>query len=278
MKDPRAISMKLLAVSRKIGMNHQALLIRYFHERLLERLSRSAHREKLRLKGGSLIYSWQGEKARPTVDIDFSGSDIKNDEQEVTKIFKEIIQVKCDDGVEFHEKSLSVSVISEQNQYNGIRLKVKGSLGNIEQNIQVDVGFGDVITPAALELRYPVILEEFESPVVFAYTAETVIAEKLQAIIALAQLNSRMKDFYDVYTLLQSQTINADVLRAAIDQTFKTRNTPVVFNSPVFEERFYTDKSRNVMWTAFLKKINARGITFQEVVQFIKSKIDELYG
>lgn len=174
-----AVSMKLLAYARKCGVNHQMLLIRFFHERFLYRVSVSAFSAHLLLKGGNLLYATQGQMARPTIDIDFSGIQLSNNAKEIEAIFKHIIAISSNDAVLFDSESLMCQAINEQNQYTGIRIKVIAQLGNIRQNIQIDIGFGDVTTPAPIVLHYPVLLEEFEVPVIYACSMETVIAEKI---------------------------------------------------------------------------------------------------
>ncbi len=276
MSNANAISIKLLEYSKKYKVNHQMILIRFFHERLLFRVSVSAYKNHLLLKGGNLLYSIQGNTARPTVDIDFSGNKISNDIEEIKKMFLQILAIETNDGVIFNAETLNASEINEQNQYTGVRVKVIAQLANIKQNIQIDIGFGDVITPAPQTLHYPILLEDFEVPIIQAYTIETVIAEKLQAIIILAQLNSRMKDFYDIYSLLKSEKINFEVVKEAITQTFNNRNTPVNFDSIVFKEEFYTDANRLKMWNSFLTKIKAEEIPFEIVVKRIEKLVLEI--
>ena len=277
MSNANAISMKLLEYSKKYKVNHQMILIRFFHERLLFRVSVSEFKNHLLLKGGNLLYSIQGNTARPTVDIDFSGNIISNDIEEIKKMFLQILAIETNDGVIFNAETLNASEINEQNQYTGVRVKVIAQLANIKQNIQIDIGFGDVITPAPQTLHYPILLEDFEVPIIQAYTIETVIAEKLQAIIILAQLNSRMKDFYDIYSLLKSEKINLEVVNEAITQTFNNRNTPVNFDSIVFKEEFYTDVNRLKMWNAFLTKIKADNISFETVIKTIEQLVKDVF-
>ena len=277
MSNANAISMKLLEYSKKYKVNHQMILIRFFHERLLFRVSVSEFKNHLLLKGGNLLYSIQGNTARPTVDIDFSGNIISNDIEEIKKMFLQILAIETNDGVIFNAETLNSSEINEQNQYTGVRVKVIAQLANIKQNIQIDIGFGDVITPAPQTLHYPILLEDFEVPIIQAYTIETVIAEKLQAIIILAQLNSRMKDFYDIYSLLKSEKINLEVVNEAITQTFNNRNTPVNFDSIVFKEEFYTDVNRLKMWNAFLTKIKADNISFETVIKTIEQLVKDVF-
>ncbi len=271
-----SISMKLLAYSKKYNVNHQMILIRFFHERLLYRVSISDYREHLHLKGGNLLYSFQENTARPTVDIDFSGSNITNDVEEIKQIFLQIINTPVDDAVIFDTETMTVSEINEQHQYIGVRVKILAQLANIKQHIQIDIGFGDVITPAPITIHYPVLLDGFETPIIKAYTVETAIAEKLQAIMVLAQLNSRMKDFYDIITLSEQEQINYETLRDAVRNTFENRNTSLDFDSVVFTASFYNDNTRIRMWKVFLKKINADEIPFEYVVKKIQELVVQL--
>ena len=278
MIDANALSMRLLAYAKKFGINHQMLLIRFFHERFLYRVSKSKFRAHLLLKGGNLLYAMQGQMARPTIDIDFSGFQLSNDAREIEAIFKQILTIHVNDAVVYDVDTLICDEINEQNQYTGIRLKVIAQLGDIRQNIQIDIGFGDVITSAPIVLQYPVLLEEFEVPVIYACSIETVIAEKLQAIIALAQLNSRMKDFYDIYTLLNAHEMNKPLQKEAIIQTFLNRNTAMNFNAIVFTEAFYENDGLKKMWKAFLKKINEEDVAFVIVVNKIEYFVKDIFN
>lgn len=277
MNHPNRINERLLEYSKKHQLNHQLLLIRFFHERMLYRLSISNFKDNLFLKGGIFLYSFQENKARPTIDIDFLATKISNNVEQIKTIFTEIFSLSSNDGVVFDLSSIKAIPINEQNQYIGIRIKVLAQLGNIKQNIQIDIGFGDIITPNPVIIHYPVLLENFEIPIVNAYTLETAFAEKFQAIIVLAQLNSRMKDFYDIYTLIESNQLDNILLIQAIEATFKNRSTALNLNSIVFSATFYNDNNRNIMWNAFLKKINVEHIEFSTVVHKIDNYIKTIF-
>ncbi len=272
-----SIRARLLHLSKESHIDFQNIATRYFHESLLRRLAKSPWANHFLLKGGNYIYAQYGIKSRPTTDVDLLGPQLNNEVEEVKAIFTEIFKIETNDFVNFDKKTLITQPINEQNQYQGIRLIVNASFHTIKQNIQIDIGFGDVITPAPQTLHYPILLEDFEVPVIQAYTIETVIAEKLQAIMVLAQLNSIMKDFYDIYSLLKSEKINLEVLKEAITQTFNNRNTPVNFDSIVFKEEFYTDANRLKMWKAFLTKIKADNISFETVIKTIQQIIKEIF-
>lgn len=192
------------------------------------------------------------------------------------RIFTEILQVNTDDAVVFYTHLIKAKIINERNTYNGIRINVTANLDTIRQSLQVDIGFGDTIIPNPVQIEFPILLQETTSPIYWAYTPETVIAEKLQAIIVLAQLNSRMKDFYDIYTLITTQSINVGILNEAITQTFTQRNTTINFNSIVFTEEFYKDAKRIKMWNTFLNKIDVPIINFETVIKTIQNILKEI--
>lgn len=207
---------KLLAIARKEGKRHQLLLTRYFQERFLYRLSISDYAHQFCLKGGALLYAFSGEKSRPTKDIDLLGLRVSNNLQEVETIIKHVISIDFEiDGVSFDANSIEVSEIVKEDKYKGVRVKLMGYMKNTRQMLQIDFGFGDKVTPAPIEMNYPTILD-LPSPIIKAYSKESVIAEKFEAMIDLAESNSRMKDFYDVFYLLKFHQLDLEVLQKAI--------------------------------------------------------------
>lgn len=270
------ISGQLLRYAKLHQVNHQMILIRFFHERLLYRVGRSPYQKHLILKGGNLLYAIHGQTARPTIDIDFAGQQINNNRNKMLSIFEEIVQISGEDEVIFSPESVKAEEINEHNRYVGIRMKLQASLGNIKQNLQIDVGFGDIITPKPVVLQFPILIEGLKAPNLLSYSIETVIAEKLQAIFELAQLNSRMKDFYDIFTLLKTETIKNEILTQAIEQTFKNRKTDFNMESVIFTKDFKNDPTRIKMWQAFLKKINVDEISFSNVMDTIYNLLKNL--
>ena len=269
-----SIRARLNNIARKENISFQVIIVRYIHERLLYRLSVSPYVNQFLLKGGNFIYAIQGLSSRPTTDIEFLGKELSNDIDLIKTIFAEIGKIQCLDAVWFDTQNILTEPIAEQNQYNGVRLKINAGFDTVEQQMQIDVGFGDKVTPNPIKLQYPVLLEEVPTPNLFAYTPETVIAEKFQAMIALSGINSRMKDFYDVYHLLQTIEISEDNLNQAIEITFKNRNTILNRDHSIFTEDFRNDPNRLTMWKAYLKKIKKPNeITFQEVMQTIRDRL-----
>jgi len=167
-----------------------------------------------------------------------------------------ICQIGCEeDSVQFLSETITTSEIRKEGGYSGISPKIDGRLGNIRQISQIDIVFGDVVTPAPVEMAYPTLLP-MPSPQILAYSVETVIAEKFEAMISLAAQNSRMKDFYDVYGLLERRNIREDVLSEAIQNTFSQRKTPFQKNHVVFTEEFAKNTKRQEEWKSFLRKMN----------------------
>jgi len=181
------------------------------------------------------------------------------------------------DGVVFHADSISTATITNEGKYPGIRLKVLAQLGNIKQNLQIDIGFGDIVTPKPVWMEYPVLLD-LEAPEIQAYSVETVIAEKFEAMIDLGELNSRMKDFYDLYRLLQPGKYDRNTLVEAIKATFKNRQTPYIDNHPLFQDKFASDKNRLAQWNAFLRKSKLDVVEFREVHGIIREVLEGVYG
>lgn len=188
---------RLLNISRQQGEDFQLILIRYAIERLLYRISKSKYFDQLILKGAMLFQIWSKQSHRPTRDIDFLGCG-EHSESRYRRMFEDICMTEVDeDGLKFDMRSIQVSTMKENEKYQGIRITFNAHLGSARIPIQVDIGFGDVITPHPVDIEYPTILE-FRAPRLKSYPRETVVAEKFQAMVALGIANSRMKDFFDI--------------------------------------------------------------------------------
>jgi Nucleotidyl transferase AbiEii toxin, Type IV TA system len=228
-----------------------------------------------------LLYAFENESSRPTMDLDLLGLHISNEQMKLKTVFKTISEMTCEeDGVVFLSEAIQTSILQKEGRYSGVRLKIEGRLGNIKQMLQIDIGFGDVVTPAPVEMTYPTLLP-MPSPQIIAYSVETVIAEKFEAMINLAAQNTRMKDFYDVYKLLSSNSYRTDVLTDAIFNTFRQRATLVVQNPVVFTHEFAENANRQVQWNAFLKKMNKHVvfevIDFEVVMAVIIERLKPIY-
>ena len=272
-----SIKARLKDISRTWNKSHQLTLTRYFQERLLFRLSKSKYKEHFLLKGGVLIYALQGEASRPTLDLDLLARKISAEEGEIKNIFQDICSIEHTDGVLFKPDGIRVEEITKEGSYSGTRVKVMATLGNIKQWMQIDIGFGDVIVPGPVEMEYPTFLD-MESPAILAYSTESLVAEKFEAMIDLAELNSRMKDFYDLYKILSGRNYNPKLLTEAIQQTIKNRSTPLSENHSLFQDAFYTNTRRNTQWAAFLRKSKLEeDLTFEEVMAVIKGELKPIY-
>ena len=184
-KNPgKSIRAKLLNVAKQKDVFYQTILTRYFQERLLYRISQTHYRENFYLKGGALMYAYERFAARPTLDIDFLGTHISNDGERIAEAFREICAVECEeDGVRFAADKITAQNITEFKDYHGIRLSIPATMDTIAQVMTMDIGFGDVVTPHPVSLDYPLLLEELPEANILAYSTETVIAEKMHAVI-----------------------------------------------------------------------------------------------
>ena len=238
----RSVKERLLNISRAEKYSSQLLISRYFQERLLYRLSVSDYKDKFILKGGALLYAHDGFQARPTLDIDFMAKNVSNDMANIKKIFQKICQVEGkEDGVVFDVDTIETSEIAISKDYHGVRLSLLAHLDTAQQNLSMDIGFGDVITPSPQQLAFPALIGTAPGANILAYSLETVVAEKFQAMISLSFGNSRMKDFFDVYQILIKQTLDSATLSEAIKATFANRGTDYKENHPLFSEEFFTE-------------------------------------
>lgn len=275
----KSIRDKLFNLAKDQGVNYQYLLIHFFHERFLCRLSVSSYRNNFYLKGGALLYALNtGEKQRYTLDIDFSVHQMDYKSENIAEALLEICKIPVNDGVEFDGSSLNTMLIKENDVYGGIRISIEARLDTIRQRLQIDIGYGDPVYPNHHVITIPALIEEMTSPTVLVYTLESVIAEKFHAMIELSGLNSRLKDFYDVHQLLSSGNIEAAILKEAIVATFNNRRTYFVHNHALFTPDFAADYSRNRMWQAFLKKIGQAGqLPFPQVMAEIKTVLQPVW-
>lgn len=223
----KSIRTKLLNVAKKENVFYQTILTRYFQERLLYRMSQTRYRNNFYLKGGALMYAYERFAARPTLDIDFLGNNISNEGTSIIAAFKEICSVYFEeDGVIFDVEHITAQNITELKDYHGIRLSIPVKMDSIAQVLTMDIGFGDVVTPSPVNLDFPILLEHLPCANILAYSLETVIAEKMHAIIDLADQSSRMKDYYDLHRILKEEKYDPEVLQEAIIRTFENRHTP----------------------------------------------------
>lgn len=251
---PASINARLRNLARGKNTNLELLLRRYALERLLLRLSLSPHRNQFILKGAMLFTAWTGDPFRPTQDLDLLGFGDAT-VPAISKAFRAICQQTTDDdGLTFDIDGLSVETIRDNQFYGGARVKTVAFLGKARIPIQVDIGFGDAVTPKANSIEFPSLLHGV-GPRLRAYPRETVVAEKFQAIVALGLPNSRMKDFYDLVALARLFPFKGRTLAAALGATFKRRGTPVPARRPVgLSATFSSDLLKVGQWNAFRRR------------------------
>ena len=260
-----SVRQKLLDHSRKSGSNYNQLLTRYAIERLLYRISLSAPRDRFVLKGAALYMIWKSESDavnyRTTRDLDFwsSGSP---DIEVVLDALREVVATPVeDDGITFDASTIKGEVRRTDEEYQGCKVEVTAALDGVAIRVLIDFGFGDVITPRARVVTYPTILAASPAPRLTIYPRETVIAEKFEAMVSLGLSNSRLKDFYDLWTLCQSFDFDGQLLSEAIRRTFERRQTALPDAIPMaLTEQFSLDASKMAQWKSFGKRIQANDL------------------
>ena len=269
---PASVRQRLLNLAQQTNQDFGLLLTKYSLERLLYRLSVSPHREGFVLKGALLFDLWTEHPNRPTRDLDLLGhGDASLDKYR--KLFSEICeQTVEDDGLNFIAKTVAAERIKDDEDYEGVRVLLQARLGVARISVQIDIGFGDVITPAPIEVEYPTMLN-FPAPRLRAYPRETVVAEKFEAMVKLGMVNSRMKDFYDLWELSRRFDFEGSILMAAIQATFQRRATAFPRGTPFsFSPEFCDAPSKRTQWTAFLRKSGLKSEeTLGDVVAHIKT-------
>jgi predicted nucleotidyltransferase component of viral defense system len=270
-ENSQSIRSRLFNIAKRENISFQLLIIRYLQERLLHRISISRYSKNFCLKGGVLLYFYSRENTRPTKDIDFLGTNIPNDISFLISAFKEICLLSYqNDAVVFNSDSVVAENIADQDQYSGIRLFINAGLDTIKQRIQIDIGFGDVVVPRQVQLNFPTLLSDLENPIIQSYSLETFIAEKFEAIINLSSINSRMKDFYDVYYILTTQQLNLENLNLAIRETFQNRSTSYTNDHAIFSPEFASNRNRMQQWKSFLEKNSLdQSLDFRTVLSLI---------
>lgn len=249
-----SVRQRLLNKSRESHTDFNLILTRYGLERFLYRLSRSAYGNRFILKGAMLFPLWGVYSFRSTRDIDllgFGDSDI----QELEEVFRKMCQVEVeDDGIIFDKDSVKAEDIRDQLEYGGTRIRFMADLAGAQISLQVDVGFGDAVTPEASEADFPTILDH-PSPHLRVYPPETVIAEKFHAMVKLGIANSRMKDFYDIWVIVRMFDFDGSTLVTAFERTFERRTTPLPLAAPLaLTDEFSKDAQKVRQWGAFLSR------------------------
>lgn len=259
---------RLLKVSKERREDFTLTLMNYAAERFLYRLAQSKYRDRFILKGAMLFAVRVGEQYRPTRDLDLLGLG-EASEAAVATAVRDIATTKVDDdGLLFDVDALEVQAIREDNAYGGIRAVMRARLAEARIHVQIDIAFGDAITPAATDLDFPTLLADMPSPNVLAYPTETIVAEKVEAMVHLGLSNSRMKDFTDLAIAARRTAFDGSTLVAAIRATFRSRRTELPEGGIVaLSEQFIQDAQAQANWKAYVKREGLRG--FESLAQVI---------
>ncbi len=270
-----SVRQRLLNRARNDQRPFNELLQYYAMERFLYRLSRSGHADKFILKGAMMLRVWQSPELRPTMDIDFLGR-TSNEETAIAIQIRDILAVAVEsDGLAFDPDSIQTERIKEDADYEGIRVRFRVTLDSAQIHMQIDIGFGDVVFPEPEESKLPTVLNS-PAPQLFCYSRESAIAEKFEAMVKLGELNSRMKDFYDIWLLSRQFDFSGKALAEAIRLTFERRETEIPDIVSAFSEGFISAKQ--IQWSAFRRRLQQDHVpeNFSEVVFTIKNFIEPL--
>ena len=261
-----SVRARLLNRSRETKQDFNLVLTRFAIERLLYRISISTYTDHFLLKGALLFDLWFDIPHRPTRDADLLGFG-STDLSEVEAIFKQICTIDVQDGVIFHPDTVKASEIRKEANYAGVRVMLLGVIDGARCQIQVDIGFGDAVTPAPENIEYPVMLQEFNAPKLRAYPRYTVVAEKFETLSNLGIANSRMKDYLDLWILAMHTNFDGEILREAIRATFNRRKTSLTETIPFgLTESFARDAQKQKQWQAFLLKNRLESLALDDVV------------
>jgi len=254
-----SVRQRLLNEAKRTGRLYNEIEQYYAMERFLYRLSRSEHSDKFLLKGALLFTVWYGRRFRATRDIDLLGR-LDNSQETIAKVFGDICsQGVPDDGLIFNPSSIATVAIAEDADYQGVRVRVEGRLGTSRIRIQIDIGFSDVVVPMPTKVDYPAILD-FPTPRLKAYSRQSVVSEKLEAMVSLGEGNSRMKDFADIWFLARNFDFDGAPLAKAISSTFAQRQTPIQAQPIALSPDFAQIEAMQIRWKAFFRRSSPQGV------------------
>lgn len=272
-----SVHQRLLNIARETGRPFGELLQYYAMERFLYRLSRFPHAKKFLLKGALMLTAWKSPVSRPTKDIDLLGR-IENNIDSIVTITRNICLQKVEpDGIVFDADSIRAERITEEAEYEGVRVRFKGRLGRAKVAMQLDIGFGDVVVPPGRKIVYPTLLD-FPAPRLRSYSRESTIAEKFETMVKLGELNSRMRDFYDIWLLSRQFDFKGQILLSAIERTFSRRGTELPLKLDPLVKVLIEDEIKETQWQGFIRKSRLGNAPeeFREVVVSIVGFIEPM--
>ena len=265
---------RLKKQAKETGINYQTCLQLFAQEEFLRKLEMSRYAENLVLKGGMFLYTISNYEGRPTMDIDFMLRRMSNEVAGMETIMEEICQTETYNDFITMEV-LGKREITPEKKYPGIGINLMAHIKNVKIPFSVDIGVDDVIIPGAVKRTVTTRLEGFKEPNIYTYSLESTMAEKFDAILKRMTASSRMKDFYDLYTILHGGKYDSEILSEAINATFENRQTVYTDNHIVFSNDFANNTDLNTRWNSFVKKLKLQQeLTFPEVVGFLQTKLE----
>lgn len=268
-----SVRARLLNIAKAEQSDFNQVLVRYALERILYRLSQSAYSDQFLLKGALLFALWYDMPHRHTRDADLLGFG-PSDLETIERTFRDIASVAVDDGIVFDPASVKVEEIRKEAGYGGARVLIDAEIAKARCKTQIDIGFGDAVTPAPVAASYPVLLSEFPAPKLRTYPVYTVVAEKLHAIALLGMTNTRLKDYLDLHVLIEREILDDALLAQAVAATFTRRGTALSGKLPAgLSDEFAGDATRNAMWLSFLKKNELNVIPLVVIVAAIRARL-----
>ena len=272
---PEQIKGRIKSVAKQNNADARTLMRIYMMERFLERLAQSEYRDNFIIKGGILVTAMIGVAHRSTMDIDTSMKNLNLSAEDALRVVNQVKDIDLDDGVSFEVKD--VSNIMDEMEYPGIRVTMNANVGRLITPLKIDISTGDVITPRAIEINYDLLLED-RSISLWSYNLETILAEKLQTVLARGILNTRMRDFYDIRMLLDTyeDKVNKAVLKDAFAATCKKRGTDhLQEQAEEIIKIIEADEQLQVLWRAYQKKYSyAADIDYASVISGVRKLID----
>jgi len=276
-----SVRQRLLNKARETNRSFSELVQYFAMERFLYRLSKSTHADKFILKGALMLAVWEAPLARPTMDIDLLGK-IDNRMEVIVDMIRNVCRQEVEsDGILFDEDSVSGVRITEDADYEGVRIKLRCRLETVRISMQIDIGFGDVVVPKAKTIIYPTILD-LPKPHLIGYSRESTVAEKFEAMVKLGILNSRMKDFFDIWFLSRQFDFVGKTLEKAIKTTFAIRSTGIPSEPTAFTPDFSKDPTKDAQWKAFIRKNRLINIPkdfhkiVAEVIMFLRPIVESI--
>ena len=272
---PEQIKGRIKSVAKQNNADARTLMRIYMMERFLERLAQSEYRDNFIIKGGILVTAMIGVAHRSTMDIDTSMKNLNLSAEDALRVVNQVKDIDLDDGVSFDVKD--VSNIMDEMEYPGIRVTMNANVGRLITPLKIDISTGDVITPRAIEFNYDLLLED-RSISLWSYNLETILAEKLQTVLARGILNTRMRDFYDIRMLLDTyeDKVNKAVLKDAFAATCKKRGTDhLQEQAEEIIKIIEANEQLQVLWRAYEKKYSyAADIDYASVIRGVRQLMD----